>query len=211
MSKLKFVLLCLLAAFAASAVSASSASAFSWWIENSKAEEVILKEGEKELFNEEAVVHSPWILKWSGSEVVCDGADYDEGYIEGLVKLGAKAVSLTKCKVGESTTCAVEGEKLTTSELVGEIKKGSGSKVTFELKPKKEPFAEFKLVNVSGKTCLLKGTYTIEGTTGGEITNPKELTKEKSFLVQDSLSVNKTAAEAKGEIGYSATKGWSAH
>ncbi len=214
MSRLRLIFLSLLAVFALGAVVASSASAFAWWVEKEGGGEEILKEGAKEFFSNESIVHAPFKLKATASgvsfEMTCTGVSYEEGYIEGFVGFGAKTFKFEKCSIGKPSGCKIVGEKIQTTELIGNIKKGSGTKVEFELKPKTAP--DITIFKLEGTLC--KMTVEIGGTFRGEITNPKEITKEKSFLIQTKekgLTITGgEVTESTGEPGYSATKGWGA-
>jgi hypothetical protein len=213
MSRMRLILVSLLAVSALSAVTAASASAFSWWIETEKGGEEVLKEKVKEVFNPEATVHKALKIKFAeGRELVCEKARYEEGFIEGLVKLGAKAFKFEDCTVPKIPGCEIEGKEIKTSQLAGEIKQ-NGSAVEFALKATSGAFAKFKLLGI----CA--ATVEVTGTAQGEITNPKALTKEKSFLfqtkeggleVKEGESGKKKVESSEGEVGYSATKGWSA-
>lgn len=213
-SRTRLTVLCLLATFAFGAVTASSASAFSWWVEKAGGGEEVLAEGVKEPFKSEAIAHKPFVLKGKVGtipfESSCAGASYEEGYIEGLVGFGAKAISFEKCSVSKPLSCKIEGEKIKTVALVGNIKKAAGTKVEFELKAVSgTTFAKF---NMAGTGC--PATVEVAGTAKGEVTNPKEISKEKSFQFQTKekgLTISGEAAESTGETGYSATRGWGAH
>jgi hypothetical protein len=206
----KLIVGCLLAATAL-ATTAASASAFSWWIETEPGKEEVLKTGVKEPFSKAMTGSPTLILAWSGNEVQCTKGSYEEGFIEGTVGLGAKAFVYESCSVSKPAGCTVEGSTIRTTELTGSIKQ-AGSAVEFQAKPAAGTlFAEFK---IAGSTCSLKGTLKATGSIGGTLTNPKELTKEKTFEVESahsSLSVAGLAASPAGHDGYSATKGWSAH
>jgi hypothetical protein len=215
MSRIRLIMLCLLAAFALSAAAASSASAFAWWIEKEGGGEEILKEGVKESFNDESIVHKAFQLVGTKSGItfkaVCEGVSYEEGYIEGFVGFGAKTIKFEKCTIEEPAHCEIAGGKFQTTELVGIIKKASGSNVEFELKPKTgTKFANLELL---GSVCAMK--VELGGTARGEITNPKAISKEKSFQFQTKEKGLTIAGgevkESTGEPGYSATKGWGAH
>jgi hypothetical protein len=215
MSRTRLILLSLLSVFAFSATVASSASAFAWWVEKEGGGgEEILAEGVKEFFNNEALVHTPFKLKGTiagvAFESICSGAGYEEGYIEGFVGFGAKTIKFGACSVAKPANCKIEGEKFQTTELVGNIKKASGNKVEFELKPKTG--TKFAAFNLEGPVCAR--TVELGGTARGEITNPKEITKEKSFLFQTKESgltiTGGTVNESTGQTGYSASRGWGA-
>jgi hypothetical protein len=214
MSRTKLIGLCLLTTFALGAATASSASAFAWWVEKEGGGEEILAEGVKEPFNNASVVHKPFVLKGKvGSvpfESSCSLASYEGGYIEGLVGFGATAISFEKCSVSKPVACKIEGEKIKTVALVGNIKKASGTKVEFELKAVSgTTFTKFKLL---GAGC--PATVEVAGTARGEVTNPKEISKEKSFQFQTKekgLTISGEAAESTGEPGYSSGRGWGAH
>jgi hypothetical protein len=213
MSRIRLILLSLLSMFAFSAVVASSASAFAWWVEKEGGGEEILAAGLKEFFNNEALVHTPFKLKGmvAGAkfESICSGASYEEGYIEGFVGFGAKTIKFEACSVTKPASCKIEGEKFQTTELVGNIKKASGSNVEFELKPKTG--TKFAVFNLEG---VCAGTVELGGTARGEVTNPKEITKEKSFLFQTKEGgltiVGGSVSESTGQTGYSASRGWGA-
>ena len=214
MSRTRLILLSLLSVFAFSAAVASSASAFAWWVEKEGGGEEILAEGVKDFFNNEAIVHTPFKLKGTVAgitfESVCGGASYEEGYIEGFVGFGAKTIKFEACGLAKPANCKIEGEKIQTTELVGNIKKASGTKVEFELKAKTG--TKFAVFHLEGPLC--GSTVELGGTARGEITNPKEITKEKSFLFQTKESgltiTGGTVSESTGQTGYSASRGWGA-
>ena len=217
MTRTRLILLCLLATFTF-ATATASASAFSWWIETEGKGNGAWA-GEKEFFNPESIVGVPLKFKWTGAgvkvEVVCKGVTYEEAFIEGLTGLGAKSVHFETCKVEKPVNCEISPAIVSTSELVGNIKEITGSlKVAFELKPKTGTL--FMKLTFQGASCLIKGqSAEVKGTAGGEITNPKELSKEKAFFIQTklgTLAVGGTPLEeGEGKPGYSATKGWGAH
>jgi hypothetical protein len=112
--------------------------------------------------------------------------------------------------VDKPAGCKIESEKIKTVPLIGNIKKASGTKVEFELKPVSGTV--FAKANISGTSC--PATLELGGTAKGEVSNPKEISKEKSFQFQTKekgLTISGEAAESTGEPGYSATRGWGAH
>ena len=205
-----------LAVLALGAVTASSASAFSWWIETKGGGEEVLKAGVKEPFNEAANVSAPFILKWKKEfEVSCEGAKYKEAFLEGTVGLGASSIVFEICKVAKPANCEVVGGKLETAALVGGIKP-VGTAVEFVFEPKAGATSTFVKFTLQGVGCAKKEVV-VKGRAKGELTNPKELTKEKLFVFQNKeggLMIEEHQVEANGgKVGYTSKsgKGWSAH
>jgi hypothetical protein len=216
MKRIRLILLSLSATLAFGAVTASSASAFAWWIETKEGEE-ILKAGVKEPFNNAAAVAVPFRLKWKKEkefEVSCETASYQEAFLEGTAKLGAKSITFAKCKVVKPSGCKIKNEELKTAPLKGEIKP-VGTAVEFVLEPVAGGlFVKFE-IEAAGECA--KTIVEVTGKAKGEIPNAKELTKEKFFLFQNkegSLEIEKMKLEAtEGKVGYTSVteKGWSAH
>lgn len=215
MSRTRLIIFSMLAMLAIGAVTASSASAFAWWIETGEGKEEILKAGVKEPFNNAAVVAAPFKLKWKKEfEVSCEAASYQEAFLEGTVKLGAKSIAFAKCKVIKPAGCQIKGEEIKTTPLRGEIKL-VGTAVEFVLEPVTGTLVAKFEIEAAGECA--KKIVEITGKAKGEIPNAKELTKEKFFLFQnkpESLEIEKTTPEAtEGKVGYTSVtkKGWSAH
>jgi hypothetical protein len=197
--------------FAVVNMTAASAFGFSWWIEKSGGGEEVLKAGVKEPFNP-AMTGSPTIvLTWGGNQVECTKGTYENGFLEGTVGIGAKAFIYESCKAPKPANCAVENAQIKTTELKGTIAAVGGG-VEFQIKPVVgTTLAEFKLI---GGGCSAAGNYIVTGSFGGSLTNPKELSKEKTFKIESErshVSIGSSGASTSGEDGYSATKGWSAH
>ncbi|HEY1834867.1 MAG TPA: hypothetical protein VGG08_10545 [Solirubrobacteraceae bacterium] len=215
MSRIRLIAFSTLATLALGVVTASSAAAFAWWIETGEGKEEILKLEAKEPFNSAATVAAPFKFKWKKEfEVSCEAASYQEAFLEGTVKLGAKSITFTKCKVMKPAGCKIKGEEIKTAALKGEIRQ-VGTAVEFILEPVTGTLvAKFEIEAVG--VCAKKNVE-ITGRAKGEIPNASELTKEKFFLFQnkpESLEIEKTTLEStEGKVGYTSVtkKGWSAH
>jgi len=175
----------LLVVLALSAVTTSSASAFSWWVGTTPKSSEILAEGVKLPLVPAATVKSPFTLKWFKEfQVKCAAAKYNEAFLEGRVFLGAAGIIFETCTVAKPAGFSVQGGKIETRSLFGEIKP-VGAKVEFNLvgeeneeTGEKGPVASFGLEGPTACPLLV----TVGGVASGLISNPSKLSNVKSFL-----------------------------
>jgi hypothetical protein len=192
LSKLKIILVSLLAVFTL-AVAASTASAAepSWHVNGTK-----VAAGAKFTIALGAAVAAGNHLTYDHgeAELSCTGVDIESGWIEGEKAGGAEHVELTGCTVNKPAHCALAGGKLVTPEMRAELLSGEPARVTF--KPLHGTvFSEIKLEN-SGGTCALNGkTFKMTGSITGTVVNPLE----EAILKEINVETGAGELEVNGE------------
>jgi hypothetical protein len=172
-STLKSTLIASLLVIVTSAIAAASASAAAprWGVEGKG-----LGATEKISLAETAKVESgDVLLRWNGIETRCTTAKVKSGFLEGTTSGGAEKLTLSGCAV-TPTKCEV----VSSSGVKGAIETGavvmtleSGEYV--KIKPKSgTSFGTFKWTNKGGESCIVKGTYALNGSIRGLLSNPTE-------------------------------------
>lgn len=206
MSRMKVLLIALLAALALCALTSASASALSWKMES------------KELTGKETLKEStplPKAAKFSGDgiEVSCTKLAAKKAFIEGPTGGGAESLVFTGCTVpAESSVCEVEKGEVKTKEVTAKLE--AGVKITFA--PKGEEFATLKVIAKSGETCSVAEEYKVTGSVTGNAVDAASERKEQPLAFTTSsgsnMKIGGKASTFTGEMTLSlgSAKTWSA-
>jgi hypothetical protein len=225
MTRIRPILLSLLAAFAVSAVVSAPAFAVSpeWFVSGAK---LTAKAPPEEKIAEETNEVTTDVLKWNGIEIVCTEKDIIEGFIKNSTENGAKGIIFEgctvekpgpgKCAVFSNAVVPVQGKievEPLTSTLEGT---GLNPKVKFApVGPVGTAFTTFKIKNISGCPSTVIGTYIVKGTaTTGAISAPNTEQTEhvlKFTGTSSNLTIGGLAAEFIAEEGLALATGnnWS--
>lgn len=194
MSRIRVIMLSMLAVFAVSAVASASASAAAdvWTVAGKTVEGT-----EKVSVVSEAAGQVAWKLGWNTFGVECKKATLNGGLLEKEGKASASSIAFEECTVtSPAKECEVEGKTITSSAGTG-VGETSGTKHLLKITPTGGTFATFKLTGAGCGTA--KGSHSAKGKVTCEAGESEALVETEA--VTHKLLCNVTTASKELLVG----------